>query len=176
MPVLEGVWQAPGFGNAANFAVSSDGTLAYVPSPRVTVEQRTLVWVDRQGHEEVIAAPPRPYIYARLAPDGTRLALDILDDNRDIWVWDFPRGTLTRVTFDPAVDRQPVWTPDGERLIFSSDRTGVPNLFSQAANGAGTAERLTESTNQDFAHTMSPDGRRLVLRQTGAGNAGSDDP
>lgn len=150
------------------------GALAYVLPPNVrfatsargdfsSTARRTLVWVDRQGREEAIAAPPRNYIYARLSPDGTRIALDIQDDNRDVWVWDLARGTLTRLTFDPSPDRSPVWTPDGQRSIFSSDRDGPANLFWQAANGIGNAERLTESTKVQFAQTVSPDGRRLVF-------------
>ena len=94
-----------------------------------------------------------------------------MDANRDIWVWDFPRGTLTRLTFDPTVDRQPLWTPDGQAIIFSSDRTGVANLFRQAANGTGTAEQLTDSRNPTYAHTISPDGRQVVMRQTQEGSA-----
>ena len=155
---------------AAHFAVSSDGTLVYVPLTSTTAAPRsTLVWVDRQGREEAIAtAPPRLYVYPRLAPDGTRLALDIQDDNegRDIWVWDFSRGTLTPLTFGQTINRLPLWTPDGDRIIFSSNESGVANLVWQTANGSGTAERLTESKRALFAHTMSRDGR-VVVREIG---------
>ena len=72
---------------------------AYVPPVDVTVPRRTLMWVDRQGREDAIAAPPRSYDSPRLAPDGTGVALTVADSvNRDIWVWAFARGTLTRVT------------------------------------------------------------------------------
>ncbi len=69
--------------------------------------QRTLVWVDRQGRETPIPAPPRAYVYPRLSPDGTRIAVYANDQEFDIWVWDLGRTTLTRVTFDPAIDLFP---------------------------------------------------------------------
>ena len=165
VPLLEGLWQTPtatAVGGAAHFALSSEGTLAYISSAGVTAARRTLVWVDRQGREERFEeAPPRAYIYMRLAPDGTRLALDIQDDDgdRNVWVLELPRGPLTQLTFEPTSDRQPVWTPNGERLIFSSDRTGLANLVWQAASRPGTAEPLIPRQERSmFAQTMSPDG------------------
>ena len=68
----------------------------------------SLVWVDRMGREEPLTTPTRSYQYARIAPDGTRVALDIRDQERDIWIWDFARQTLTRFTFDPGLDAYPV--------------------------------------------------------------------
>ena len=65
------------------------------------------MWVDRQGRETPIPAPPRAYLYPRLSPDGTRVAVSHTDQERDIWVWDLGRTTLTRVTFDPGFDRYP---------------------------------------------------------------------
>ena len=81
------------------------------------------------------------------------------DQESDIWVWDLGRTTLTRVTFDPGIDGYPVWTPDGRRVIFNSDRAGARNLFWQAADGTGAVERLTESPNKQDATAVSPDGR-----------------
>jgi len=133
---------------------------------------RTLVWVDRQGREEEIQAPPRRYVYPRLDPTGTRLALDVQGDNpgdRDIWIWEVLRQTLTPFRVGPIRDRLPLWTPDGQRIIFNSNQSGANNLFWQAANGGGTAETLTEIANGGYAHTISPDGKRLVVRQMNEG-------
>ena len=126
---------------------------------------RTLVWVDRQGRETPIAAPPRAYLYPRLSPDGTRIAVVAQDQEQDLWVWDLGRTTLTRATFDPGIDYYPVWTPDGRRLIFSSERAGARNLYWQAADGTGAVERLTESPNAQNATAVSPDGRRLIFTE-----------
>jgi Tol biopolymer transport system component len=146
--------------------VAGDGTLAYVSGSGVTGGQRTLVWVDRQGRETPIPAPPRPYLYPRLSPDGTRIAAHATDQEFDIWVWDLGRMTLTRVTSDPGIDLYPVWTPDGHRLIFSSERAGTRNLYWETADGTGAVERLTDSPNQQNAAAVAPDGRRLIFTET----------
>ena len=145
-----------------NAVVAGDGTLAYV-SGTVEGTLRTLVWVDRQGRETAIAAPPRPYLLPALSPDATRVAVFANDQERDLWLWDLRRTTLTRLTSAPGVDVVHVWTPDSRRLIFTSERAGVRNLFWQAADGAGAAERLTESPNTQYPTGVSPDGRRLIF-------------
>jgi serine/threonine-protein kinase len=146
-------------------SISDGGTLVYVPGAVQAETRRTLVWVDRQGREEPLKAPARAYVYPRLSPDGTRVALDVRDQETDIWIWDLARETLTRFTFDPRADSDPVWTPDGQRVVFRSQRAGPQNLFWQAADGTGTVERLTESPNQQHASAFSPDGTRLVFRE-----------
>ncbi len=145
-----------------NAVVAGDGTLAYVMG---TVEgtSRTLVWVDRQGRETPIPTPPRPYLLPALSPDGTRVAVFANDRERDLWLWDLGRTTLTRLTSTPGVDVVQVWTPDSRRLIFTSERAGVRNLFWQAADGAGAVERLTESPHTQYPTGVSPDGRRLIF-------------
>jgi eukaryotic-like serine/threonine-protein kinase len=150
---------------AVDAVVAVDGTLAYVAGGAVAPAGRTLVWVDRQGHETAIPAPPRGYALPRLSPDGTRVAAFVADQDLDIWLWDLMRPTLTRVTSGPGVDTYPQWTPDGRRLIFSSQRTGAMNLFWQAADGAGAVERLTENSQAQTATGISPDGRSLIFTE-----------
>jgi serine/threonine-protein kinase len=130
----------------AEFDVTPGGTLLFATG-RPLPSRRTLVWVDRRGHAEAIAgAAQRPYAAVRLSPDGSRVALEIGDEDNDIWVWDLARQTMTRVTTDPGLDQGPVWMPDGHRLLFTSQTGGVPGaLFRQSADGTGTAAEL-EST------------------------------
>jgi Tol biopolymer transport system component len=163
IPVLSQVFIGPN--GAADFDVADDGTLAYVSATQRAVG-RTLAWVDRQGHETPINAPPRAYVSPHLSPDGTRIALDTRDEENDIWIWEFARATLTRLTFDPKFDGFPVWTPDSRRILFTSARAGVGNIFWQAADGTGTPEQLTESSNQLFPTSISPDGTQVVFRDT----------
>ena len=151
---------------AADFDVARDGTLIYVPKTRTADDDsaRTLVWVDRRGREEPIKAPARAYVSPRISPDGTRLAVDVRDQEDDIWIWNFAGETLTRVTFDPGRDSAPVWTPDGRRLAFSStrDKTGLGRVFWQVSDGTGNAEPLGHN---GLPSSISPDGAHLLFSQ-----------
>jgi serine/threonine protein kinase/Tol biopolymer transport system component len=149
---------------SGQFAVATDGTLVYADPLSATSAASTLVWVDRTGRETPISAPARAYLEARLSPDGARIAVTIADPDQDIWVWDIDRATLTRVTSDPANDAALVWTSDGQRLIFASQRDGgIFNLWWQTADGAGTAQRLTTSANSQGSTSLSADGREVVF-------------
>lgn len=141
-PVVEQVMTEGTFASSY-FALSRSGTLVYVPGNPSGMTSRSLVWVNRRGQEEPIEAPVRAYTTLRLSPDGTRVALDVRDQQNDIWIWDLSRRTLTPLTFDPAKDRNPVWTPDGSHIIFASTRDAALTLYRQAANGTGSVERLT---------------------------------
>jgi serine/threonine-protein kinase len=149
----------------ADFDVSSTGVLAYMSGDVSGGLERSLVWVDRQGREEVLPLPKRSYTYPRISPDGGRIALDIRDQESDIWIWDTARQTLTRLTFDPALNRGVVWTPDGRRVAFSAEREGAESVFWQAADGSGSPERLTEAagTAQQVPHAITPDGKFLIF-------------
>jgi serine/threonine-protein kinase len=155
---------------AVDAVVAGDGTLAYVSGggrlqATGASAPRTLVSVDRQGHETPIPMPPRSYLSPRLSPDGTHIAVSAQDQDLDLWLWDLVRATLTRLTFDPGSDDYPVWTADGRRLIFNSDRGGTRNLYWQAADGTGAIERLTDSPNVQYPTAVSPDGRRLIFTE-----------
>jgi serine/threonine-protein kinase len=165
VPVADDVMTLPT--GAANFDVSRDGSLLLVSGTigDLGVTPRSLVWVNRQGHEEPIDAPQRTYAVARLSPDGTEAALDIRDRLSDIWIWNFARRTLTPLTVDPSQDMSPVWTHDGKRLILTSVRSGNPNLYWQAADGTGTVERLTSTSDTQFPTAISRDGRLVLLNE-----------
>jgi len=147
--------------SAVNYAVSRTGALAYVPARART---RSFVWVDRTGRETAIdGLSPRPYANFGLSPDGTRVAFAIEDGEFDIFVWDFARESLTRLTFGSSYDYLPRWTPDGRRIVFQSNRAGPPNLFSVPSDGSGPVERLTTSNNQQWPNSITPDGTALLL-------------
>ena len=151
---------------AAEFDVARDGTLVYVARGGASARPRTLVWVDRAGREAPIAAQPRAYASVRLSPDGTRVAVEIEDQDQDIWVWDLVRETLTQVTTDPGQDETPVWTTDGRKIIFTSQTGGtLGSLFWQAADGTGVAEPLVASESIQRASSVLPDGSRLLFSE-----------
>ncbi len=152
----------------AEFAAAGDGTLAYVADTSVPTLRR-LVWVDRNGREEEITdAPLRVYAAPRLSPDGSRIALEIDDGDHDIWVWDIRRRALTQVTTGPAIEQAPLWSVDGERLFFTSTGGGtLGTLLSQAADGSGTVERLTESENIRRPTSMLADNSGVIYSEAG---------
>src|SRR5262249_24783860 len=100
------------------------------------------------------------YISPRISPDGTRVASDLAIGNSDVWIWDLSRGLGTRFTFDPANDFNPIWSPDGSRIIFASNRKGgVFNLYEKASSGAGSEQLLLESGRDKRPTSWSADGR-----------------
>jgi eukaryotic-like serine/threonine-protein kinase len=170
--VVNDVADAGELTGAAHFATSVTGSLVYVPASEVSerpLPNRTLVWVDRNGREVSIPAPPRRYFVPRLSPDGTHVALEIRDQQNDIWILDLRRGTLTRLTADAAPDRAPIWSHDGRQLLFASIRSGKVMLYSQRADGVAPAVPMAESLNaglrpDGLAPTgTSPDGRFVIL-------------
>ena len=163
VPMVAGVFTKPG--GEAEYAISTEGTLVYVPGVAAAGQPnnaRTLVWVTRDGKEEPIDAPPRPYVYARLSPEENRIALDVRDENRDIWIWNLARRTLTRLTFDPALETSPLWTPDGHWIVFASQRAGAANLYWQNADDTSAPERLTTSPVNQVPSAITPDGRQIL--------------
>jgi serine/threonine-protein kinase len=129
--------------------------------------RRVLVWVDRKGHETPIQAAPRSYVYPRISPDGTQVAIDIRDEQNDIWLWDFVRETLTRLTSDPGLDRAPAWSRDGKRIAYSSQRDGSEgNIFWRLADGTGTVERLTSASTVRFPTWFSLEGSLVLWEAT----------
>ena len=162
-PAIEGVMSTTANIGGAQFSISNTGSLVYVPGRSQAVTESTLVWVDRKGTEQLLPAPPRSYRNLRLSPDGRQAALDITEAGKlDIWLYDLMRDTLTRLTFE-GISNFPVWTPDGKRVAYRSQRAGLHNIFWKPADGSGGEERLTtvgviNQTPQSF----SPDGRTLV--------------
>ena len=172
VPVLENVTTKASSG-AANFSLSQNGSLLYVSGTGAgSGAPRSLVWVDREGREEPLATPPLPYRSPSVSPDGTRVAVDVIspeDDN--IWIHDLSRGTETILTTDPADDRNPLWTPDGEWVVFASTREGQMGLFQKRADAPGDAEHLmtgSEGTRTIQPTSWSADGQTLLFWEAGA--------
>ena len=169
VPVLEGVSDAPA-GGTVRFVLSDRGTLAYVPGggPRA---ERSLAWVDRDGSAHRFTDAGRNFNGARLSPDGAQIALDIADANDDVWVYDVDRGSSSRRTSE-GENFLPEWTPDGQRLFFTSNRSGGFNLFWTAADGSGPVEQLTHLSSSlvDFLPgSMSPDGKTIAFTRLDPG-------
>jgi Tol biopolymer transport system component len=160
--VAEGIVTYPLTG-AAQYAVSGDGTLVYLPGGSVT-PPRVLTWVDRTGRATPVQLPPAPYTNLSIAPDGRLAAVTIDAANASIWLLELDRAALTRLTTE-WTNNAPFWTPDGTRVGFSSGRGGVRTLFWQPADGHTGMEPLTSSHFSQHMGSWSPDGRTLAFDQ-----------
>ncbi|HEX8294012.1 MAG TPA: protein kinase [Pyrinomonadaceae bacterium] len=153
-------------GNAwAHFSASETGTLLYRGNTEAANAQ--LVWFDRAGKQLDTVGTVGRYSDIRLSPDGKRVAFQRLDPEKassDIWLIELARGTTSRLTFDPAGDSDAVWSPDGGRIVFSSMREGLPNLYQKLSSGAGGEELLLKSDEAKFAIDWSPDGRYVLYQ------------
>ena len=166
VPVVQGVRQGP-VGDV-DYAISDNGTLVYVPSTSTGGLNRTLVWVDREGLATPLIEDRQGYRRPRLSPDGQRVAVEVqLVANSDIWIYDIGRGTRMRLTVE-GINQSPVWTPDGTRVTFSSDRDDPQNLYWKPADGSGQAELLLNmnSLNSLIPTSWSPDGESLAFYDT----------
>ena len=170
-PIFEGVIGVPSTGGA-QFSFSETGNLVYVAG-RGGFENVSIYWMDRQGKFTPLRATPGDYSNLAFSPDGKRLALEINDGKRiDIWVYEWERDTLTRLTFGGEENFRPVWTPDGQRITYSSfEKSGEFSLYWKQADGAGDALRLTESKNEKYAQSWRPDGKVLAFYQLNPGSS-----
>jgi Tol biopolymer transport system component/DNA-binding winged helix-turn-helix (wHTH) protein len=145
-------------------SVSRNGVLAY--RNRVSL-QGQLAWFDRGGHRFSDVGDPGEYSDLALSPDQTKLAATRRDptlETFDIWVQDLERGVGWRATFDPANDWCPVWSPDGTRLLFASQRAGARNdLYLTSVTGGGPEEPLLKSPRTKWSVDWSPDGRFVLF-------------
>ena len=172
VPLVDGFTSATGretTTGAANYDISDNGTLVYARGGTLDVGQ--LVWVDRTGAARPASDRTGGFRTPRIAPDGTRVAVEMrnADGNPDVWVVDTQRGTFTRLTTDASSDGLPLWTPDGKRIVFSSNNSGGASaLHWVAADGSGAAEPLTKATTNQGATSWLPDGSALAFYDVGA--------
>jgi eukaryotic-like serine/threonine-protein kinase len=146
-----------------SFAVSQNGILAYFSGGAGL--NSTVTWFDRNGKAVGNVGTPGTFLMPSISPDGNAVAVDRLDSQAgtyDIWLHDLARNTASRLTFDPKHDDHPVWAPDGNRLVFSSNRNGHYDLFLKSVSNGSNAELLVESQLNKFPNDWSRDGRYII--------------
>ena len=155
-----------------DFAVSDEGTLAYLPDLE-DASRTHLVAVDAAGAATATPVEPRFFSDPRLSPDGSRLAIHLQEDENDIWVADLARGSLMRLSTDMGEDETPAWSPDGRFVAWTATRASVPRaIYKRAADASGGEELLWTTDAHLHVNDWSPDGTMLLLEilnpETGA--------
>jgi eukaryotic-like serine/threonine-protein kinase len=152
------------WGSAA-FSTSDNGVLAYQGSSPAA---RQLVWFDRSGRRVATLGQDAEYADdPRISPDGSRVAtkrIDAATRSADLWIYEVSRGIGSRFTFDAARESSPVWSADGKRLFFSSNKAGIGDIYEKAASGAGPETLLLKSDLWKEPLDVSPDGRWLAFQ------------
>jgi eukaryotic-like serine/threonine-protein kinase len=165
VPTVTDIAYLPRIVHAA-YAVSDAGLLVAQSGSGVALSR--LVWYDRKGNETGAASKPDVYSNIELAPDGKTVALDKTDEestNADIWTYDIQRDAMRRLTFNPAIDSMPVWSPDGARILFTSSRNQIFGLYVKNADG-GQEEKLLDFDNSGkadrYPYDWSHDGKYIL--------------
>ncbi len=157
----------------ATFAASPGGVVVWRHSKPTALS--FLQWFDRSGKKLATVGEPADYSNPALSPDNSKLAICIRDPQtrtRDIWIFDLLRGGKTRLTFDPADDLDPIWSPDGTRIAFTSDRSGQRNIYWKLADGSGPEQLLVGGNEaQDNVEDWSRDGKYLIYNYSSGPHA-----
>ena len=149
------------------FSISQNGVLAYTSGR--DGGGALLTWFDRSGKVTGTLGTPNALSWGAISPDGKTVAVQRIDQGlRDIWLHDLARGTASRLTFGPASNGYPSWSPDGRHVAFFSQRDGIGRPFQRITSGTGHDEVLSKPVGEPPTPTVvedwSRDGRYLTLR------------
>jgi len=169
-PIVEDVAAGGGVASNADFSGSNTGTIAFRGG--VGGDLSRLAWVDRAGRVLREFGEFGDYPAIAAGPDGRRVAVEMGGGSPDIWILDSARDARTRLTFDPAADYQPIWSPDGTRIAFGSDRAGVPSVYVKPVSGAGADSLVCAIGTEIDAADWSRDGRYLACTVPAAATRG----
>ena len=149
---------------AAQYAFSDDGTFVYVPGGNSESRRVSIYWKDRDGDIQPLRSLPGRYRSPTFSPDGRQLAVEIYDtQEQDVWVYDWQRDMMSRVTSDAGSQVGAVWSPDGGRIAYASRPADSDsfNIYLRRPDGTGDAQRLTVSKHDQVPAAWHPSGRML---------------
>ena len=169
--ILDNIPVSGSFPYAVNVAINRTGSLAYMTAPG---QQRLPVWLDRTtGRETPVGAPPKPYVYPNISPDGSRIAFNVRENTYADWIWDVRGQTLSRITTDAEDPRYAIWSADSRRVMYSTtEGVGLRKLVARPADGSGSPEALSPRVVNAYPLAASPDGRFLLFKQGPAAQFG----
>ena len=163
VPVAEGVAYIDSR-KFALFSASSTGALVYA---RATAFPSRLTWLDRDGKQLGTVGDAGDYSGPQLSPDGRRLLVTVTEGrDQSIWIYDLSRGTRARFAPGPG-DAAAIWSPDGSRVAFSSERGGPGRLFVRSVGGEGSEQAMLKTTDAEIPGSWSRDGRFLAYQIPG---------
>jgi eukaryotic-like serine/threonine-protein kinase len=166
-PITENVGYDPNY-SVGFFSASTNGVIALGMSSNST-GNRHLIWFDRNGKRLGEVGSAANQFDFSPSPDEKRVAIRRFDPqtrNQDLWLIDLLRQTESRFTFRPAIDDDPVWSPDGSKIYFDSNPDGIPNIHRKPASGVGSEELLSQSSVSSIPVDCSPDGHYLLFVNT----------
>jgi eukaryotic-like serine/threonine-protein kinase len=130
-----------------------------------------LLWMDRNTKQITTIADKLPnLIFARISPQGDRIAMQIDAGANDIWVLDVARGIRTRLTFGPIANSFPAWSPDGKWIVFTADRNGHANVIRKPSDGGGAEEILHTDDQLVMVNDWSRDGKYIFYARGPVGS------
>ncbi len=151
-------------GGTSQFSLSATGTLVYLSGRGAQGMRTRLVAVDRAGKASALPLDTRDYSDPKVSPDGRLVAAHLQDAQNDVWVADAARGTMSRLSFDPAEDETPIWSPNGRTVAWLATRGNVARgVYSRAADGSGKEELVWSLENHAHLRDWLPDGRGLIV-------------
>jgi eukaryotic-like serine/threonine-protein kinase len=146
-----------------SFAASDSGLLVAQTSSQVSFSQ--LTWFDRKGNQVGVVGKPGVLGNVSLSPDGKSVALDNTDiesQNTDVWIYQLQGDGTQRVTFDPAIEAKPVWSPDAAQLAFASSRQNLFDLYLKDTSGAREEQLIVHADADEYPDDWSKDGKYLL--------------
>jgi Tol biopolymer transport system component len=167
-PFIEQVRFIPGAARGI-FDASNNGILVYQSGARMPGNQ--IAWFDAEGKETGRLGESLEHDNPRISPDGKKVAVEIYDaigGTPDIWIYDVDRGIRTRFTFDPSPETEPIWSPDGTRLAFSSGRNGSVDIYIKSILGGGDESPVLASSANKWPTSWTPDGRFILYQEASA--------
>jgi Tol biopolymer transport system component len=147
---------------SAEFDSARNGTITY----RRREVNQSVVWFDADGVEQGIVVPEGGFNGVDISPDGEQAAIAVVDPRTgtsDLWLYGLARGTASRLTVDRAEEQSPVWSPDGNTIVFASDRDRLPDMFRIDLDGTGEWSLVFGTDQLEFNSDLSPDGRQVLF-------------